>query len=83
MASYDECLQIIREVAEPLLEAGVTVSEDAVLGQELGLSSLRTLELVADIEDCLDISLPLNSLPAVRTVADLARLLEASSGGAS
>ena len=83
MASYDECLQIIREVAKPLLEAGVTVSEDAVLGQELGLSSLRTLELVADIEDHLDISLPLNSLPAVKTVADQARLLEASSGGGS
>ena len=83
MASYDECLKIIREVAKPLLEAGVTVSEDAVLGQELGLSSLRTLELVADIEDHLDISLPLNSLPAVKTVADLARLLEASSGGGS
>jgi acyl carrier protein len=82
MASYAECLQIIRDVAEPFIDEGVSVDEDAVLGAELGLSSLRTLELVAELEDRLDISLPLNALPGVRTVADLARLLEQSSGGA-
>ncbi len=84
MASYAECLQIIREVAEPFIDEGASVDEDAVLGAELGLSSLRTLELVAELEDRLDISLPLNALPGVRTVADLARLLEKSSsaGGA-
>jgi acyl carrier protein len=81
MASYAECLQIIRDVAEPFIDEGVSVDEDAVLGAELGLSSLRTLELVAELEDRLDISLPLNALPGVRTVADLARLLEESSGG--
>lgn len=79
MASYEECLQIIRDVAEPFIDEGVSVDEDAVLGAELGLSSLRTLELVAELEDRLDISLPLNALPGVRTVADLARLLEESS----
>ncbi len=81
MASYQECLQIIRELAEPFTDEGVTIEEDSVLGAELGLSSLRTLELVAELEDRLDISLPLNALPGVRTVADLARLLEESSGG--
>lgn len=79
MASYEECLQIIREVADPFIDEGVSVDEDAVLGAELGLSSLRTLELVAELEDRLDISLPLNALPGVRTVADLARLLEETS----
>jgi acyl carrier protein len=81
MASYDECLQIIRELAEPFADEGVTIEEDSVLGAELGLSSLRTLELVADLEDRLDVSLPLNALPGVRTVGELARLLEKASGG--
>ncbi|MEJ2483941.1 MAG: acyl carrier protein [Gemmatimonadota bacterium] len=81
MASYDECLQIIRELAEPFADEGVTIEEESVLGAELGLSSLRTLELVADLEDRLDVSLPLNALPGVRTVGELARLLEKASGG--
>jgi acyl carrier protein len=81
MASYQECLQIIRELAEPFTDEGVTIEEDSVLGAELGLSSLRTLELVAELEDRLDISLPLNALPGIRTVAEMARLLEEASGG--
>lgn len=82
MASYAECLQIIRELAEPFTDEGVEIEEDSVLGAELGLSSLRTLELVAELEDRLDISLPLNALPGIRTVAELAQLLERESGGA-
>jgi len=40
------------------------------------------LELVVEIEDQLDISLPLNQLPDVRTVHEFAQMLESVAGGA-
>ena len=43
MASYAECLQIIRDVAEPFIDEGVSVDEDAVLGAELGPVSCKHL----------------------------------------
>jgi acyl carrier protein len=36
---------------------------------DLGFDSLQVLELIAELEDRFDISIPLNEVPATRTVA--------------
>lgn len=50
---------------------------------DLGFDSLQVLELVAELEDRFDISIPLNDVPAARTVAQIvaqvARLVSARS----
>jgi len=38
---------------------------------DLGFDSLQVLELVAELEDRFDISIPLNDVPATRTVAQV------------
>lgn len=47
---------------------------------DLGLDSLQVLEVIAELEDRFDISIPLNDVPATRTVAQVvaqvAHLLE-------
>jgi acyl carrier protein len=43
---------------------------------DLGLDSLKVMELVAEVEDHFDVNLPLNLLPEIHTVADLARIIE-------
>jgi len=47
---------------------------------DLGFDSLQVLELIAELEDRFDISIPLNDVPATRTVAQVvaqvARLVE-------
>jgi acyl carrier protein len=43
---------------------------------ELGLTSLQVMMMIEQIEDDFDISVPLNILPDIRTVRDLARQLE-------
>lgn len=47
---------------------------------DLGFDSLQVLELVAELEDRFDISIPLNDVPSTRTVAQIvaqvARLVE-------
>jgi acyl carrier protein len=76
MPDYATFLAQIYEVLRPLTKPGVTLNEDSELVNELGLTSLQVMELVEQIEDHFDISIPLNILPDIRTVRDLARQLE-------
>jgi acyl carrier protein len=51
---------------------------------DLGFDSLQVLELVADLEDRFDITIPVSASPAVRTVGDVvaqvSALVEARAG---
>lgn len=54
---------VSRRPIEPML------SSDLVA--DLGFDSLQVLELVAELEDTFDISIPLNDVPATRTVSQV------------
>lgn len=60
------------ELIEPLLEKPAPIAPDTDLVQEVGLPSLKVMELIVQVEDTYDISYPLNQLQDVRTVKDLA-----------
>jgi acyl carrier protein len=51
---------------------------------DLGFDSLQVLEVIAELEDRFDISIPLNDVPATRTVghvvSQVATLIEGRSG---
>jgi acyl carrier protein len=55
-----------------------TLASDLVA--DLGFDSLQVLEVIAELEDRFDISIPLNDVPVTRTVAhvvaQVARLVE-------
>jgi acyl carrier protein len=65
---------------EPFLQPGLVLSEDSALVSDLGLSSLQVMELVAEVEDRLDITIPLNTLPDVRSIRQFADLLSRLTG---
>lgn len=44
---------------------------------DIGLSSLQVMELIERLEDHFDISIPLNILPDITTIGDLAAELHA------
>lgn len=46
-----------------------TLDSDLVI--DLGFDSLRILEVIAELEDRFDVSIPLNDLPSTRTVAQV------------
>ena len=58
-----------------------TLTSDLVA--DLGFDSLQVLEVIAELEDRFDISIPLNDVPATRTVgqvvSQVAALVEARS----
>jgi acyl carrier protein len=76
MAHYDTCLERILALLGPrALQRGPISASSDLIG-DLGLSSIDVMEIIEQVEDEFDISFPLNSLPDIRTVNDLARALE-------
>ena len=51
------------------------VTGSTVIVDDLGLDSLAVMNFVMEIEDKLDVSVPLDRLADIRTVDDLARCL--------
>lgn len=69
----DVLKNVSRRPIEPTLESDLVA--------DLGFDSLQVLEVVAELEERFDVSIPLNDVPVTRTVgqivAQVARLLEA------
>jgi len=60
-------IDVLKNVSRRPIEP--TLSSDLVA--DLGFDSLQVLEVVAELEDTFDISIPLNDMPATRTVAQV------------
>lgn len=71
--------QIVAEICAELsrlTQGRVEVGEDTDLLGDLGLDSLQVMNLMLQIEDQFDISIPVSILPDVKTVRDLATQIE-------
>jgi acyl carrier protein len=64
-------LEELYEVIAPFNKHGVPLTPQIRFVDDLGLDSLSVMEVVAEIEDRFDITLPLNLLPDIHTIADL------------
>lgn len=60
-------IDVLKNVSRRPIEP--TLSSDLVA--DLGFDSLQVLEVIAELEDRFDISIPLNDVPATRTVAQV------------
>jgi len=72
----NQILSQLYTILEPYSNLEEALQEDMDLVAGLGLSSLKIMEMLLDIEDGFDISIPLNKLPDIRTIGDLARQLQ-------
>ena len=60
-------IDVLKNVSRRPIEP--SLSSDLVA--DLGFDSLQVLEVVAELEDAFDISIPLNDVPASRTVSQV------------
>lgn len=60
---------------EPMAETDIVLSQDTDLVNELCLDSMKVMNLLLEVEDELDVAIPLNALADVRTLGDLADLV--------
>jgi len=72
MTDYQEYLTFLYSALEPKNNKNLMLSESTSLVADMGLSSLEVMEFIEKIEDHFDISIPLNILPDVNTIGDLA-----------
>ena len=73
MANYQEYLTFLCSALESQNKKKLVLSENTALVADIGLSSLEVMEFIEKIEDHFDISIPLNILPDVNTIGDLAK----------
>ncbi len=72
MTDYQEYLNFLYSALAEKNKKSLVLSEDTSLVADMGLSSLEVMEFIEKIEDHFDISIPLNILPDVNTIGDLA-----------
>ena len=73
MANYEAHLDFLYQALESLNRNRVPLGETTDLVADLGLTSLEVMECIEKIEDHFDISIPLNILPDVNTIGELAK----------
>jgi acyl carrier protein len=71
----DVLKRVSRRPIEPMLQSDLVA--------DLGFDSLQVLEVIAELEDRFDISIPLNDVPATRTVAQVVAQVAALVDGRS
>ena len=76
MTDYATLVGLLCELIQKYNRKSIALTEESSLTADVGLSSLEVMELVEQIEDHLDISIPLNILPHIDTIGDLADKLQ-------
>ena len=67
----------IVELLARRVPAGTHVSAQTQIVGGLGLDSVAILDFIMDVEDRFDISIPLDRVAEVQTIAELSRAIEA------
>jgi len=76
MQSKKEILDQLCELIRPYGEEPLELGEQTRIMDDVGLDSMQVMELVMQIEDFFDVSVPLNILPDVNTIGEFAGHLE-------
>ncbi len=71
----DEILPAVIAALEEATQHKVPVTPATVLRQDLNLDSLAEMDLIMALEDRFDVSISINHLPEIDTVAELAAMI--------
>jgi acyl carrier protein len=74
-AAYDQVLAQTSALIARYVEDGMVVSAASRYDSDLNLDSIQVMDLVAEIEDHFDVTIPLNDLPRMQNVEQTARRL--------
>lgn len=72
---YDEVLVRLKDHLQRVAGKAGPFSDEMDLVAQLGLDSVKVLDLIMEVEDEFDISIPMNVLTEVHTVRDLAQAI--------
>jgi len=75
-SGLDDVQDRIYRLIAPFNKKNVPLGPDTTFATDLELDSLAVMDLVAEIEDAFDIVLPLNMLPDLETVGQVAAAVD-------
>ncbi len=75
MSSYEETLAATVEILKRHIDGERVIAPTDHIQHDLGLDSLGIMEVIADVEDRFDVSIPTDALTNISTVEDVARAL--------
>ena len=70
MQILEDLQQQLYQILKPFVPEGYELKTQTDLVEDLNLDSMKVMDIVAEVEDSFDISVPLNILPDVRTIGD-------------
>ena len=71
----EELVNNVITVLQKFDKTGKTIQVDTDIAAELDLDSLAVMDVIMELEDTMDISIPLNLIPDIKTVGDLAETI--------
>lgn len=71
----DLTVRQIGRTAGQVMQRNVEVTAETDIGRDLGVDSLTLMNIVMELEDVFELSIPLDRLADVETVGDLAALI--------
>ena len=74
-AVTDLTVHQIQQAVELVLGRAVTIDRDTDIARALAVASLALMNLVMELEDAFDVSMPLDRLATVQTIGDLADII--------
>ncbi len=74
-SNYDKVMQLLCDRLSGLTNSDAQITPETNLISQLSIDSIKLLNLVMEIEDTFDISIPINALADVQTVQELASLV--------
>ena len=76
MGIYEDILAELYGILKPYVEGELELGEGTDLVTDLGLDSMHVMNLLLEVEDRFDVSIPLNVIADVRTIGDFALQLK-------
>lgn len=74
-SKYDEIMQLLCDRLSSLTSADIEITPETNLISQLSIDSIKLLNLIMEVEDAFDISIPINALADVQTVRELVDLI--------
>jgi len=76
MRDRQEVTNKVSQFLEQIAGPDIQITPETNIAEELALDSVKVLDLLMELEDEFDVSVPLNLMADVQTVNDLVNLIE-------
>lgn len=71
----EDIIENVIAVLQKFEKQGKIISEQTDIAADLDLDSLAVMDVIIELEETMNITIPLNLIPDIRTVGDLAETL--------